>query len=191
MTDTIIETDRLILRDWRDTDREPAYAHINSNPDVMRWLDGVQTRAECDAMIDKLTGRQEQCGHTFWALERKDDGALLGFCGLLITEREIVPTCGEPEVGWRLRKDIWGRGYAKEAAAASLSFGFDTLGFERIHALTIPENTPSWGLMGRLGMTYRPELDYIGTDWGPQSMREIIYTITAEEWRERRKEFEA
>jgi RimJ/RimL family protein N-acetyltransferase len=116
---------------------------------------------------------------------------LLGFCGLALTEREIVPTCGQPEVGWRLREDVWGRGYAKEAAVASLDYGFDHCNFSRIHALTIPENRASWGLMERLGMIHQPDLDYIGTDWGSGSMREIIYTITADQWAENRKEFEA
>jgi RimJ/RimL family protein N-acetyltransferase len=155
----MIETGRLILRNWREEDIEPFIRHTNT-PAVMRWLGGVKSEEEHHiAFRDRIMVWQES-GFTFWAVERKADGALLGFCGLKIADAEDSPIEGMLEVGWRLREDAWGKGYAKEAAIASLDFAFGTLGAERVVAITFQGNTPSWGLMERLGMTRRPELDY-------------------------------
>ena len=155
-----IETPRLILRDWRETDIAPFIHHTNT-PAVMRWLGGVQSRAQLeDALRNRMMRWQQERGFTFWAVERKADGALLGFCGLKIADTPGSPIEGLYEVGWRLREDAWGQGYAKEAAIASLDFAFQTLGAARVVAITFILNEPSWGLMERLGMTRRAELDY-------------------------------
>ena len=93
---------------------------------------------------------QETLGFTFWAVERKEDGELLGFCGLKIADDPQSPVEGEYEIGWRLREDAWGRGYAKEAATASLDFAFGPArGASAVVALTVDGNAPSWGLMLR------------------------------------------
>ena len=117
------------------------------------------------AVRERFMVWQETLGFTFWAVERKEDGELLGFCGLKIADDPQSPVEGEYEVGWRLREDAWGQGYAKEAAAASLDFAFDRLGAERVVALTVEGNAPSWGLMLRLGMTRRADLDYDTASW--------------------------
>ena len=155
-----IETGRLLLRDWRETDIAPFIRHTNTLA-VMRWLGGVQGEAELAEVIrGRLMRWQEERGFTFWAVERKADGELLGFCGIKIADTPGTTIEGEHEVGWRLRQDAWGQGYAKEAAIASLDFAFDRLGSERVIAITCIENEGSWGLMERLGMTRRPEDDY-------------------------------
>ncbi len=189
--DPVIETDRLILRNWRDADREPMFAHLNSQPNVMRWLLGVQTRERCDAMIGKLMRWQAEDGHTFWAMERKEDGALLGFCGLKrVQDDRHEPDPGTMEIGWRLREDAWGKGYAREAAMASMNWAFDNTDEDFVSAFTVDGNTGSWGLMERLGMKRRKDLDYWEDDWGPDLGHGIVYRITREEWAEKRKEFE-
>ena len=132
----MIETDRLILRDWREEDIDPFIRHTNVEP-VMRWLGGVQTDAHLrDIIRTRLMRWQAERGFTFWAVERKSDGALLGFCGLKIADSPGSPIEGEYEVGWRLREDAWGQGYAKEAAIASLDFAFERLGAQRVVAIT-------------------------------------------------------
>lgn len=187
----IIETDRLILRDWRDEDREPMFAHLNSQPNVMRYLLGVQTREKTGGMIDKFAGWQRDHGYTFWAVERKSDTALLGFCGLKRVEDDgILPDPGTLEIGWRLREDAWGQGYAREAAVASMNHAFDTLDAEFVSAFTVEGNTGSWGLMERLGMERRKDLDHWYDDWGPQLGHGIVYRITAPQWAEKRQQFE-
>jgi RimJ/RimL family protein N-acetyltransferase len=88
---------------------------------------------------------------------------------------------GDFEVGWRLREDAWGQGYAKEAAIASLDAGFGRFDAPHIIALTIAENTASWGLMERLGMHRRPDLDFDCPDFLPDKTT-IVYSIQRDEW---------
>ncbi|HEU0134741.1 MAG TPA: GNAT family N-acetyltransferase [Allosphingosinicella sp.] len=175
-----IETARLRLRAWREEDIEPFIRHLNVEP-VMRWLGGVRTEAQQAATVrERFMAWQEERGFTFWVVERKTDEALLGFCGLKIADDSGSPVEGEIEIGWRLREDCWGQGYAKEAATASLDFAFGPLEADRVVALTVAGNRPSWGLMERLGMTRRPELDYEGRDWAEG--RVIVYRIERDEW---------
>jgi RimJ/RimL family protein N-acetyltransferase len=175
-----IETERLVLRDWTVEDIEP-FLRLNT-PEVMRWLGGVKSREAVEAAVrDRFIPWQESRGFTFWVVERKEDAELLGFCGIKIADDVGSPVEGEYEIGWRLREDAWGKGYAKEAAIASLEHAFGQLGAERVIALTVEGNSPSWGLMERLGMTRRPDLDYKGPEWAEGTV--IVYLIRREEWR--------
>ncbi|WP_010544581.1 GNAT family N-acetyltransferase [Sphingomonas elodea] len=146
----MIETERLVLRGWRDADRAPFHA-MCSDPRVMAFIGPLQTRAETDAAIDRQFGWQSDLGHCFWAIERRDDAHFLGFCGLK-PGAAGTPIEGEIEIGWRLGFEHWGRGYAREAAAASLAWGWAHLAADSIAAITVEENARSWGLMERLGM---------------------------------------
>jgi len=172
----MIETERLILRNWTVDDIEPFLLHTNT-PAVMRWLGGVMAPEEGRArFVDRIIPWQERRGFTFWAVERKADRELLGFCGIKIADTPGSPVEGMYEVGWRLREDAWGQGYAKEAAIASLDFAFDRLGAERVIALTFIQNESSWGLMQRLGMSRRQELDYDDERF-PDLNPTIVYDI--------------
>jgi RimJ/RimL family protein N-acetyltransferase len=171
----MIETGRLILRDWREGDIEPFLRHTNT-PAVMRWLGGVRSEADQRVSIGRIMRWQGERGFTFWAVERKADGELLGFCGLKIADTPGSPIEGMHEIGWRLREDAWGQGYAREAAIASLDFAFATLGADRVVAITFPPNEASWGLMERLGMTRRPGLDYDDSRF-PMLNPTIVYDI--------------
>jgi RimJ/RimL family protein N-acetyltransferase len=176
----VIETERLILRDWREEDVEPFVAHTNK-PAVMRWLGGVKTEDDLRGVVrTRLMRWQAERGFTFWAVERKEDGELLGFCGIKIADDAGSPVQGEHEIGWRLREDAWGKGYAREAAAASLDYAFERIGAGRVVALTVDGNVPSWRLMERLGMERRPELDYDGPVWAEG--RVIVYRIGRDQW---------
>ncbi|MGZ8285960.1 MAG: GNAT family N-acetyltransferase [Allosphingosinicella sp.] len=175
-----VETPRLILREWREEDIEPFVRHLNVEP-VMRWLGGVRTpERQAAAVRERFMAWQEARGFTFWAVERRGDGDLLGFCGLKIADDAGSPVEGELEIGWRLREDSWGQGYAKEAAGASLDFAFGPLAAPWVVALTVAGNAASWGLMERLGMTRRPDLDYEGPDWAKG--RVIVYRIERRQW---------
>ncbi len=155
----MIETDRLTLRPWQDSDRRPFNA-MGRDPEVMAHLGPLQSQADTDAAIARLSAIQAQHGHTFWAIERRADARFLGFCGLKIAPENIPGIEGAIEIGWRLARDAWGAGYAREAAAASLAWGWDNLAVNRIIAITTPANTRSWGLMLRLGMVRRHDLDF-------------------------------
>ena len=183
-TVAVTETERLRLRNWRSGDDTRFNEHCN-RPAVMRWLGGVKSREFIFDIAARFASWQETYGHTFWVVERKEDAAFLGFCGLKIADGAGSSVTGKIEIGWRFREDAWGKGYAKEAAIASLDHAFGTLKAERVIALTVIQNEASWGLMKRLGMRRREDLDYIDPDW-PENMNPVIvYAITADEWRER------
>lgn len=153
----MIETDRLILREWRDADREP-FAAMSRDPEVMATLGPLMTRAESDALIGRLIAMQAQHGHCFWALERKADGAFLGFAGLKIGD--VGPIIGEIEIGWRLARHAWGHGYVTEAARAAAAWGFANRPVLRIVAITSVGNSRSQAVMHRLDMVRRPDMDF-------------------------------
>jgi RimJ/RimL family protein N-acetyltransferase len=155
----VIETERLLLRDWCDADLAPFNAMCR-DPEVMAHLGPLQTLDETRSAITRQRALQAAQGHCFWALERRDDGGFLGFCGLKIAPEGIAGIEAAIEIGWRLRRDAWGHGYAREAATASLEWGFANLAVDRIVAITTPANVRSWGLMLRLGMVRRHDLDF-------------------------------
>lgn len=159
MSDTIIETPRVRMREWRDTDSAPFFA-INTDPEVMRHIRPVPNREESDAGIARQRQFQARHGFCFWALERKGDGALLGFCGFRPGVPD-TPIADDIEIGWRLGLEFWGRGYAREAASACLDWAFAKLDVPRVVSITVAANTRSWGLMERIGMVRRPDLDFL------------------------------
>lgn len=179
-----LETERLILRDWRDEDW-PEFFRVTNTPAVMEWLGGVLD-AEGEA---RQRARVEAChainGHCFWVVERKADGALLGFCGLKRADAPGSTVAGEMEVGWRFREEAWGQGYAKEAAIAALDAAFGRFGAEEVVALTVDGNAGSWGLMKRLGMRRREDLDYDDTRYENPWRRSIVYSVHRDDWKQR------
>ena len=181
MVEIAAQTERLILRTWDEDDGDRFYGIMNT-PMVMRWLGGVQDKAEWDAALERLNGYQREFGHTFWLIEDKSTGDILGFCGL---KRVNAPGAGRltdtPEIGWRLRDSAWGQGIAKHAAIASLDIAFGRFAYDEVVALTVPANAASQGLMKRLGMRRREELDYIDTRFGPELNPSIVYSIAGEE----------
>lgn len=189
MPDVIAKTERLLLRNW-DEASKAEFVRVTNTPAVMRWLGGVAEPDIIAAAFGRIDSYQRDYGHTLWAVERRSDGALLGFCGL---KRANSPggehLHGQFEVGWRLREDAWGQGFAKEAAIASLDVAFDFHRAGHVVALTVSGNSASQGLMRRLGMLRRQDLDYIDTrfanpgDFNPT----IVYRIEADDWPAARK----
>jgi RimJ/RimL family protein N-acetyltransferase len=180
MADFRHETERLILRDWRDEDWDRFWQGTNT-AEVMRWLGGVCDAAKRRAAQERLLSYDREHGHTFWVVERKDDGEVLGFCGLKRSNQAGGPQ-GLMEVGWRLRQDAWGQGYAKEAASASLDLAFGRFGADEVVALTVQRNMPSWGLMLRLGMRRREDLDFANAEFDAENPVIIVYSIDPETW---------
>lgn len=171
-----LETERLVLRDWQETDARLFFQSTNT-PAVMRWLDGVMDEAKQQAMLGRIASCSAENGFCFWIVERKHDGTILGFCGLKRADAPGSTVPGEIEAGWRLREDVWGQGYAKEAAIATLDVAFERFGADRVVALTVPGNTASWGLMERLGMTRRMDLDYVDPRFAEPLNPAIVYSI--------------
>lgn len=140
----------MLLRRWRAADRAP-FAALNADPDVMRWFPAPLTRAESDALAAGIEDDLACQGWGLWALEDRATGRFIGFTGL---DR---PTFAAPftpavEVGWRLARAAWGRGFATEAGRAAIAFGFDELALDEIISFTAVGNARSRAVMVRLGM---------------------------------------
>jgi RimJ/RimL family protein N-acetyltransferase len=175
----MIDTPRLILRPWRDVDREP-YAAMMADPEVGLWLGAVLTAAQANAQIDRFNQAHGGRGPGFLAIERRDDGAFLGAACL----REVPadhPLAGEVEVGWRLARSAWGAGYATEAARALVAEGFGALGCSEIVAFTAVSNMRSRAVMERLGFARQPErdFDHPALEEGHPLRRHVVYARSA------------
>ena len=181
------ETERLILREWDEPDARAFYDIMNTTA-VMRNLGGVQSFEEWCEGFERLRAYQRDFGHTFWVVEGKESGEILGFCGMTRVNSPGASDAltGMPEIGWRLRESAWGKGIAKEAAIATLDLAFDRFGYDRVIAMTIPANRESFGLMLRLGMMRCEELDFTDTRFGPETNPQIVYAIDAMDWPEAR-----
>jgi ribosomal-protein-alanine N-acetyltransferase len=157
----ILETPRLLLRTWSLDDAEAAFA-VYSDPEVMRFLTGVtersveETRARLAA---RPMAHQQLHGFTLWATVEKETGRLVGACGLKFLEGGM-----DIEVGYHFARAAWGRGYATEAAAASVRYGFEWLGLRRILGVVNPDNYASQRVLEKIGLTYQGMGHHYGTD---------------------------
>ena len=178
---TIIEVDtpRLRLRQWRESDREP-FAAMNADPTVMEFFVSVQSRESSDASIDAWRSQLAARGWSNWALELRASGEFLGFTGLSIPRR-VLPFSPCVEVGWRLARPHWGRGYATEAARAALEIGFARLDLAEIVSFTAAGNRRSRAVMERIGMRdTKEDFEYPSFPAGHPLRRHCLYRITRE-----------
>lgn len=184
MAEIAAQTERLRLRTWDEGDEQRFYQLMNT-PAVMRWLGGLQTAEEWNAGYHRLRAYQRDFGFTFWIVERRADEEILGFCGL---KRANAPgadaIAGEIEIGWRLRDNAWGQGYAKEAAIASLDLAFDRFNAPLVVAVTAAGNAASQGLMRRLGMERRQALDFIDQRFPADSHvnPQVVFSLEQAAW---------
>jgi len=172
MDPVTLTTERLILRLWLPEDYEPFFA-LNSEPAVQRHL-GPLTREQSDAMIDRATEQFAESGWGRWALEELKSGLLIGHCGFMPVA-DNLPFAPGVEIGWRLSERWQGKGYAREAAEEAMRAGFEVFGFDLILAYTTPANTPSWGLMERLGMTRIGPFDHPKLPEGHRLRSHLLY----------------
>jgi ribosomal-protein-alanine N-acetyltransferase len=152
----VIETGRLLLRRWRDSDRE-SFAALNADPLVMEHFPATLSRAESDALVDRIEAGFERNGFGLWAVEASR--TFIGFTGLSVPgfTARFTPCV---EVGWRLTRAAWGHGYATEAARAVLEHGFGKLGLAEIVSFTVVDNVRSRAVMRRIGMSHDPADDF-------------------------------
>ena len=176
---TQLTTARLRLEPYTDAHLEGLNA-MNADPDVYRFLSGQpETRDETLAVIERIRARWADIGYSWWAFIERDSGELVGAGCLQNLRREMTP---QPdlacplEIGWRLRRDRWGRGLASEAALAIATFAFETRHADELFAVCFPENTASAKVMVRLGMTPHADRHWYGKDL-------TTYRIGADAWR--------
>jgi len=177
-----IRTDRLLLRFWRDSDREP-FAAMNADSRVMEHLPAVLSREESDSLADRLEASfvRERLG--LWALELPGVAPFIGYVGLAVARFE-APFTPCVEVGWRLARPFWGSGYATEAARESVRDGFERLVLNEIVAFTVPSNERSIRVMERLGMQRSPQDDFEhpGLAPGHRLSHHVLYRLDRPTW---------
>jgi RimJ/RimL family protein N-acetyltransferase len=176
---TELLTERLRLRRWLPRDRAP-FAALNADPEVMRYFPNPLSREQSDAFVDQIELRFEREGWGFWALEERATHAFLGFTGLSRPSfaAHFMPAV---EIGWRLARAAWGRGYAAEAARAASAFGFEHAGLTEIVSFTTAANERSRAVMRRLGMTHDPgeDFDHPSLPAGDALRRHVLYRLSA------------
>lgn len=172
-------TSRLLLRRWRDSDREP-FARINADPEVMAHFPGVLDRAASDALADLIEARFAEHGFGPWAIEVQGGEPFIGFVGLARVgfEAHFTPAV---EILWRLARSSWGHGYATEAAHEACRIAFDELRLPEIVSFTVPANQRSRAVMTRIGMTHdaRDDFDHPKLAEGHPLQRHVLYRLSA------------
>ncbi|TXH18167.1 MAG: N-acetyltransferase [Gammaproteobacteria bacterium] len=182
MAEFRLETERLLMRSWRDDDLAPFHA-VCSDPDVMATLGPVMSREEVAALIERMRGIEAEHGHCFWALVRKEDDQLIGWCGAI--RGSVGPIVGQPELGWRMARSAWGKGYVTEAARAALDWVLANRSDAAAYAITNTENWRSRAVMERIGMSCLEggDFDHPRLAADDPLLRHVTYRITREEWR--------
>ncbi|MGP3962626.1 GNAT family N-acetyltransferase [Nonomuraea sp. 3N208] len=170
-----METERLIMRRWREEDREP-FAAMNADPEVMEHFPATLTREQSDVMVDKIEQHFDKHGFSLWALEVRESGEFIGFTGLGWQTFD-APFLPAVEVGWRLARPAWGHGYAIEAARQAVGYAFTEAGLEDIISMTAARNLRSRAVMERLGMTYEADFDHPRVAKGSPLLPHVLYRL--------------
>ncbi|MDI4643672.1 GNAT family N-acetyltransferase [Cohnella hashimotonis] len=147
-----LETERLKLRDWEEADLEP-FCRMNADETVMRYFPKTLSAEQTTAFYRSIAAEFKECGFGFYAVEETQSQAFIGFIGFhrATFEADFTPCI---EIGWRLKKEAWGKGYATEGATACLQYGFNELGFNDIYSFTAEVNKPSENVMRKIGMRF-------------------------------------
>ncbi len=153
-----IESARLILRQWKESDITP-FAKMNSNPKVMEYFPSLSSSEESNEMIRRFQKHIEEQGFGPWAAELKSSGEFIGFIGL-VTVGPQFPFSPAIEIGWRLTPQYWGQGLAPEGAIEVLQHAFNPLALEEVVAMTAKLNLPSQRVMQKIGMSYQEKDDF-------------------------------
>lgn len=181
-----LESERLLMREWRDSDRAP-YAALNSDPDVMHHFPSMLTPQQSDEMIDRMIYAWGDRGFGLWAVERRDTQEFIGFVGLSSpTWQASFTPC--VEVGWRLAKQHWGNGFAPEAGLATLDWGFANVELpnDEIVSFATEGNLKSRRVMEKIGMVRDPDRDFdhpLLPDWVDR--HHVLYRIDRRQHAER------
>jgi RimJ/RimL family protein N-acetyltransferase len=178
----VIRTERLLLRRWRQSDREP-FAKMNADPRVMEFMPALLSRQESDALADRIEAHFAEHGFAQLAAELRAEGTFIGFIGLSIPKFS-APFTPCVEIGWRLAADYQGRGLATEGATAVVRDAFEQLGLEELVSFTVPGNLRSRHVMEKLGMTHDPadDFEHPNLPSGHPMRRHVLYRLKRESW---------
>lgn len=170
-----IETPRLLLRDWKATDILP-FARINSDDRVMEFFLNKLTEAETIAFYHRIRQEFEEYGYGLYAVESKESHAFLGYVGFhhFTFSADFAPGV---EIGWRLCKEAWGKGYATEAASACLHYAKNNLKLKEVYSFTSVPNKRSARVMQKIGMSFEKEFDHPLVESGHWLLRHVLYKV--------------
>jgi len=175
--------ERVLLRPWRESDLAP-FAALNADPRVMTFMPGCLARADSDRLALRIARHFDRHGFGLWAVELTGEAPFIGCVGLAVPsfQAHFTPCV---EIGWRLARDYWGRGYASEAARIALAVGFGDFGLERLVSFTTRDNQPSRRMMERLAMRHAPseDFDHPALPAGHPLRPHVLYRLSSEEWR--------
>ena len=176
----MLRTARLRLRRWTPADLDP-FAALNADPEVMRYFPAVRSREESAAGMARAEASFAAHGFGFWVMDLPGAG-LIGVCGLMVPGFD-APFMPCVEIGWRMARAHWGRGYATEAARATLADGFGRVGLAEVVAFTAVENLPSRRVMERVRMVRDLDGDFQhpGVPEGKPMRQHVLYRISATE----------
>jgi ribosomal-protein-alanine N-acetyltransferase len=182
MKEYIIETSRLGLRRWIDSDTEP-FAEMSADAAVMKYFLKKLNYEETLESIKRINEHFEKNGFGIWVVEDKTTKAFLGIAGLAIPffESFFTPCV---EIGWRFKKEFWGKGFATEAGKACLHYGFNELQLEKIVSFTSVLNTKSEMVMKRIGMKYATPFAHPNIDRMHILNKHVLYEINRNDYAE-------
>jgi len=186
----ILETERLILRNWKQSDRD-LFREINADSKVMEFFPFRRTYEESDAVLEKLNSMITETGLGFYAMALKETDEPMGFCGLSLTNLPGIFPEGMVEIGWRLATRFWGNGYVTEAALALLDEALVNRRMKAVVSFAVAENRRSTAVMERIGMQRQPWLDFTHPrvpDTHPHLKQHVVYAAAAELWSSPQKE---
>ena len=189
----LLETRRLLLCTWSEEDAEVLLA-LSRDPEVMRWFPALATPEQVEQLVTRHRAELAAGRPGLYAVRTRaaepGGSRCLGFVGLAVPRFDPPFRATDPcvEIGWRLRRDAWGHGYASEAAREALRHGFETLGLEEVVSFTAVANEPSRAVMRRIGMRHDPagDFDHPLLEPGHPLQRHVLYRLSAEEWRSSR-----
>ncbi|KOP82735.1 GNAT family N-acetyltransferase [Cytobacillus solani] len=170
-----IETSRLHLRDWEETDLEP-FRRLNRDVKVMKYFPKTLSAEETNKFYQSIVSEFNECGFGLYAVEEKENKEFMGFIGFhrAIFEADFTPCI---EIGWRLKKEAWGKGYATEGAGACLHYGFNELGFRDVYSFTAEINKPSINVMKKIGLSFINNFDHPKVEKNSPLNKHVLYYI--------------
>lgn len=175
------DTKRLAFRAWASRHRAP-FAEMNADPDVMRFFPALASPEQSNAMVDGWLSQFAERGWSNWAVELRSTGEFIGFIGLSVPRRQL-PFSPCVEVGWRLKRSAWGRGYATEGAQQCLRVAFERLDLMEIVSFTSVTNLPSIAVMQRIGMhNAHADFEHPAVPQGHHLRPHCLYKIDKAQW---------
>jgi 3-dehydroquinate dehydratase/shikimate dehydrogenase len=183
--ESIIQTERLILRQWQETDLE-LFAQLNADSRVREYFPGLLSRQESDASVKLMSDHIQRFGWGFWAASLIQTNDFIGFIGLedVTLEAPFNKPTPTVEIGWRLAFNYWGKGYATEGAKAAIKYGFDELNLSEIVSFTTVKNWRSRHVMEKIGMAHdeTSDFDHPKLVEGHPLKKHVLYRLKLSEW---------